>query len=75
MARASTKNYQHLLEAYDFSPFCTSHSSRIGSSDTNLHVLAENVKWIEGRDVLLLVLQEKKFHRVWLRWALCLKTK
>ncbi len=37
------------LEAYDFSPFCTSHSSRIGSSDTNLHVLAENVKWIEGR--------------------------
>lgn len=42
------------LESYDFSgktilPFCTSHSSGIGSSDTNLHSLAENAKWLEGR--------------------------
>lgn len=42
------------LEAYDFEgktilPFCTSHSSEIGSSDTNLHALAENAKWLNGR--------------------------
>ena len=42
------------LESYDFSgktilPFCTSHSSGIGSSDTNLHPLAEKAKWIDGR--------------------------
>ncbi len=42
------------LESYDFSgktilPFCTSHSSGIGSSDTNLHSLAENAKWLDGR--------------------------
>lgn len=42
------------LESYDFSgktilPFCTSHSSGIGSSDTNLHTLAQNAKWLEGR--------------------------
>lgn len=42
------------LESYDFSgktilPFCTSHSSGIGSSDTNLHTLAENAKWLDGR--------------------------
>ena len=42
------------LESYDFSnktilPFCTSQSSGIGTSDTNLHLLADNAKWLEGR--------------------------
>ncbi len=42
------------LESYDFSnkrviPFCTSHSSGIGSSDTNLHPLAPNAEWIGGK--------------------------
>lgn len=42
------------LESYDFSektilPFCTSHSSGIGSSDTNLHALAESAEWLDGR--------------------------
>lgn len=42
------------LESYDFSgktilPFCTSHSSVIGTSDTNLHSLAENANWLNGR--------------------------
>lgn len=42
------------LESYDFSektvlPFCTSHSSGIGSSDTNLHSLAQNAEWLNGR--------------------------
>lgn len=41
------------LESYDFSgktlvPFCTSHSSEIGSSDTNLHSLAANAQWLGG---------------------------
>lgn len=42
------------LESYDFSgktilPFCTSHRSGIGSSDTNLHTLAESADWLVGR--------------------------
>ena len=42
------------LESYDFSgktivPFCTSHSSGIGSSDTNLHALADRANWLPGR--------------------------
>lgn len=42
------------LESYDFSgktilPFCTSHSSGIGSSDTNLHPLAQTANWMKGR--------------------------
>lgn len=42
------------LENYDFSgktivPFCTSHSSGIGSSDRNLHSLAPNADWVSGR--------------------------
>lgn len=43
------------LESYDFSdktiiPFCTSHSSDIGSSDTNLHNLcSDSTKWIKGK--------------------------
>ena len=43
------------LENYDFSgktivPFCTSHSSGIGSSATNLHSLcSDTVEWAEGR--------------------------
>jgi len=42
------------LESYDFSgktiiPFCTSHSSGIGSSDTNLHSLANSAEWISGK--------------------------
>ncbi len=41
------------LESYDFSgktilPFCTSHSSGIGSSASNLHSLAPNANWLEG---------------------------
>ncbi len=42
------------LESYDFTgktivPFCTSHSSGIGSSDTNLHALPPGANWLEGR--------------------------
>ena len=43
------------LESYDFSqkmmvPFCTSHSSGIGSSATNLHALCpDSVEWVEGK--------------------------
>lgn len=43
------------LESYDFSgktilPFCTSHSSGIGSSASNLHSLcADSVIWLEGK--------------------------
>lgn len=42
------------LEKYDFTnktivPFCTSHSSGIGSSDRNLQTLASSANWIEGR--------------------------
>lgn len=43
------------LESYDFSgktiiPFCTSHSSGIGSSAINLHALcSESVKWLDGK--------------------------
>lgn len=42
------------LESYDFSgktvvPFCTSASSGIGSSDTNLHSLAPQAEWKGGR--------------------------
>ncbi len=42
------------LESYDFSgktivPFCTSHSSRIGSSASNLHSLcSKSVQWLDG---------------------------
>lgn len=42
------------LESYDFTgktivPFCTSHSSGIGSSDTNLHALATGANWLSGK--------------------------
>lgn len=42
------------LESYDFAgktivPFCTSHSSGIGSSDTDLHTLASQAEWKRGR--------------------------
>jgi flavodoxin len=43
------------LESYDFSgktmiPFCTSHSSGIGSSDSDLHSLtSDSVVWIDGK--------------------------
>lgn len=43
------------LESYDFSgktiiPFCTSHSSGIGSSADNLHdICSESVEWIDGQ--------------------------
>ncbi len=41
------------LESYDFAgktivPFCTSHSSGIGSSASNLHSLAPNANWLDG---------------------------
>ncbi len=42
------------LESYDFSgktilPFCTSHSSGIGSSADNLHDLTSGANWLDGR--------------------------
>lgn len=42
------------LESYDFTgktivPFCTSHSSGIGSSAANLHELAGGAKWLDGK--------------------------
>lgn len=43
------------LESYDFSrktilPFCTSHSSGIGSSADNLHELcSDSVNWLDGK--------------------------
>ena len=42
------------LESYDFTgktvvPCCTSHSSGLGSSDTNLHPLAGGANWLAGR--------------------------
>ena len=43
------------LESYDFSgktiiPFCTSHSSGIGSSDSDLHSLtSDSAVWMEGK--------------------------
>ncbi len=42
------------LESYDLTgktivPFCTSHSSGIGSSDSNLHALASGANWLAGR--------------------------
>lgn len=43
------------LESYDFSgktiiPFCTSHSSGIGSSASNLHTLcSEFTEWLDGK--------------------------
>ena len=42
------------LESYDFSgktilPFCTSHSSGIGSSADNLHALVSGVNWLDGK--------------------------
>ena len=43
------------LESYDFSgktiiPFCTSHSSGIGSSADNLHALcSDSANWLEGK--------------------------
>lgn len=42
------------LESYDFAgktivPFCTSHASGIGSSDTDLHLLASQAEWKPGR--------------------------
>ncbi len=41
------------LESYNFSektivPFCTSHSSNIGSSASNLHALASSANWLDG---------------------------
>ena len=42
------------LESYDFTgktivPFCTSGSSSIGSSATNLHTLASDATWLDGQ--------------------------
>jgi len=42
------------LESYDLAgknviPFCTSHSSGIGSSDTDLHSLASGANWMDGK--------------------------
>ena len=51
---AAPKIIYTFLESYSFSgktiiPFCTSASSLIGSSATNLHSLAPNAEWKEGR--------------------------
>ena len=40
---------KHNLDDKIIIPFCTSHSSGIGSSDTNLHSLATNVEWKPGK--------------------------
>ncbi len=40
---------KHNLEGKIIVPFCTSHSSGIGSSDTNLHSLATNAEWKPGK--------------------------
>lgn len=42
------------LESYDLSkktiiPFCTSHSSGVGSNDDNLRSIVSNANWIEGK--------------------------
>ena len=42
------------LESYDFTnktliPFCTSHTSGLGSSATDLHPLAESARWLDGK--------------------------
>lgn len=39
----------HNLDGKTVIPFCTSHSSGIGSSDTNLHGLASGAQWKQGR--------------------------
>ena len=44
------------LESDDFSgkiiaPFCTSGSSGVGSSDSNLHKFAPNAKWLSGAKI------------------------
>lgn len=39
----------HNLNGKTIIPFCTSHSSGIGSSDTNLHGLASGAYWKQGR--------------------------
>jgi flavodoxin len=48
------RNISTFLESYDLSgktiiPFCTSGSSGIGSSATNLHSLAPNANWLAGQ--------------------------
>lgn len=39
----------HNLEGKTIIPFCTSHSSGIGSSDTDLHSMAAGAEWKQGR--------------------------
>lgn len=51
----ATRIISTFLESYDFSgktivPFCTSHSSGIGSSADNLHALcSDSVNWLDGK--------------------------
>lgn len=50
----SPKIISTFLEGYDFSgktivPFCTSGSSGLGSSATNLHDLTEGAEWLSGQ--------------------------
>lgn len=40
---------KHNLEGKIIVPFCTSHSSGIGSSDANLHSLATDAEWKPGK--------------------------
>lgn len=51
---AAPKVIYTFLEGHDLNgktviPFCTSHSSGIGSSDTNLYGLASGAQWKQGR--------------------------
>lgn len=51
---AAPKVIYTFLEGHDLNgktviPFCTSHSSGIGSSDTNLHGLSAGARWKQGR--------------------------
>lgn len=42
----------HNLSDKTIVPFCTSHSSGIGSSDTDLHEFAEQAVWKQGRRLM-----------------------
>ncbi|WP_330686573.1 flavodoxin [uncultured Acetatifactor sp.] len=54
ICRQAPRIISTFLESYDFSgktivPFCTSHSSGIGSSAADLHALCpDSVEWVEG---------------------------
>lgn len=55
LARQAPCIISTFLESYDFSgkiiiPFCTSHSSGIGSSASNIHTFcSESAEWLDGK--------------------------